>query len=290
MTSTLTSLIGKYDFRDYYYTNGWDINITGEKFPVLRMGIGFINRTDRTAFNNSDFSIFNKSKTYRANKTIFDTKINAVTASFNLDFRKFIEDGYFRRRAFQSKGYAVLSGKAMFSNSSTLKSNLDFSSYEGNLNGYFPTFKSATLNFSLKGIYSNGPIPYQMLFALPGNIESAGKPFSFRTLGPGESFGDKGAVLSLQHQLNDEVFKLLNIPFIEDLQLTLNTHLNVGWLEISDKSKLILQQQYSEFKKPLWEIGFGIGQILFPFSLEFTWRLNHRDKNDFVIGLNSFML
>lgn len=290
LTSTLTSLIGKYDFRDYYYTNGWDFKITGEVLPVLRLGIGFLNRTDNNSYNNSDFSIFNKSKTYALNKTIYETKINAITASFSLDFRKFIEDGYFRRRTNQGKGYAILSGDAEFSSSSLLKSHLDYNRYELNFTGYLPSFKSASFNFALKGLYSNGPVPYQMMHALPGNIESVGKTNSFRTLGLGEAFGDKGAVLNVQHRFNDEIFKMLNIPFIEDLQLNLTAHLNIGWLEISDKSKLILQHQYYEYKKPLWEIGFGIGQILFPITLEFTWRLNHRYKNDFVISFNTFAL
>ncbi|MEW6195710.1 MAG: DUF5686 family protein [Bacteroidota bacterium] len=290
LTSTLTSLIGKYDFRDYYYTKGWDFKIAGEVFPILRIGIGYLNRTDNTAFNNSDFSIFNKSKTYKVNKTIYDTKVNALTASFNLDFRKFIEDGYFRRRAYQGKGYAILSGEALFSSKSILKSNLDFNSYQLNLNGYIPTFKSATLNFALKGIYSTGSVPFQMLYALPGNMESSGKAYTFRTLSVCEAFGDRGAVLNVQHFFNDEIFKLLSIPFIEDLQLTLNSYLNVGWLKISDKSKTILTHEFEEFKKPLWEVGFGIGQILFPITLEFTWRLTHKYKNDFVIGINTFML
>lgn len=290
LTSTLTSLIGKYDFRDYYYSNGWDFKITGEVFPVLRLGIGFLNRTDNNAYNNSDFSIFNRSKTYALNKPIYETKINALTASFSLDFRKFIEDGYFRRRTNQGKGYAILTGDAEFSSKSLLKSQLDFNKYELNLTGYLPSFKSASINFNLKGLYSNGPVPYQMMHALPGNIESVGKTNSFRTLGVGEAFGDKGAVLGVLYRFNDEIFKMLNIPLIEDLQLNLTAHLNIGWLEISDNSKQILQHQYYEFKKPLWEIGFGIGQILFPITLEFTWRLNHRDKNDFVISFNTFAL
>lgn len=290
LTSTLTSLIGKYDFRDYYYTNGWDFKINGEVLPVLRLGIGFLNRTDNNAYNNSDFSIFNKSKTYELNKTIYETKINALTASFSLDFRKFIEDGYFRRRTDQGKGYAILSGDAVFSSRSLLKSDLDFNQYELNFTGYLPSFKSASINFTLKGLYSNGPVPFQMMHALPGNIESVGKTNSFRTLGLGEAYGDKGAVLGILYRFNDEIFKMLNIPLIEDLQLNLTTHLNIGWLEISDKSKLILHHNYYEFKKPLWEIGFGIGQILFPITLEFTWRLNHRYKNDFVISFNTFAL
>lgn len=289
LTSTITSLFGKYDFRDYYYTRGFDFKISDEIFPILRLGIGFMNRTDKSAHNNSDFSFFNKSKTYRENKKIFDTKINAITAEFGLDFRKFIEDGYFRFRSSQGKGYLLLNGSAIFSNKS-LKSDLNFEMYNMTLSGNAPSFKSASMSFSLKGIYGNGSVPFQMLYALPGNIENSGKPNTFRTLGIGEVYGDRAAVFTFQHNFNDEIFRLLDIPYIKDWELILRGHFNAAWIELSDESRKILPYTFSEFKKPLMEAGFSIGHILVPFSLEFTWRLNHREKNNFVIGLNAFML
>jgi hypothetical protein len=290
MTSTLTSIFGKYDFRDYYYTKGFEAKITGEIFPVLRGGIGFINRTDNNAYSNSNFSLLNKSKTYRTNKLIYETKINAITAEFTLDFRKYMEDGYYRRRVSFGEANVILSGKALFSDQSALRSSLSFKMYEMNLSGYLPSFKSTLFNFQLKGIYSDGPVPYQMMYSLPGNIESGGKAFSFRTLNIGEEFGDIGVVLMAQYNWNDELFRLLKIPYLKDWQLVLTTHFSAALLQISDKSKSILPHLFTEFKHPFYEIGFGIGQSLFPITLEFTWRLNYRGKNDFVIGLNTFIL
>jgi hypothetical protein len=290
LSSTLSSLLGKYEFRDYYYTKGFDIRINSEIFPVLRGGIGFLNRTDKNAFHKSDFSIFNRSKKYRDNKHIFEVETNALTSEFSLDFRKFIEDGYSRRRISFGDSYAVLSGRAIISNNSIIKSDFDFQQYELNYSGFLRTFKSGFMNFQLKGIYSSGSVPFQMLYSLPGNIESYGKPYTFRTLRIGEIFGDRGSVLFLQHNWGDELFRLLNIPFIKDLQLILTTHFNFALLEISDKSKKILPHSFSEFKHPFYEIGFGIGQALFPFTFEFTWKLNYKGKNDFVFGLSTVII
>lgn len=290
MTSTLTSILGKYDFRDYYYTKGIETKITGDIFPILRGGVGFINRTDNSAFNNSNFSLFNKSKNYRTNKTIYDTKINAITAEFLFDFRKFFEDGYYRRRISFGETNIQFGGKAIYSDKSTLKSNLDFSYYELNVAGFIPSFKSTIFNFQLKGIYSNDAMPYQMMYALPGNIESSGKSFSFRTLRIGEAYGNKGIILTAQYLLGDELFRLLKIPILKDLPLNITAHFNSALLQLSDKSKSILTQPFSEFKHPLYEIGFGVGHTMFPIVLEFTWRLNYRTNNNFVIGLNAFVL
>ena len=290
LTSTLTSLFGKYDFRDYYYTRGWEFNIAEDVFPVLRLGAGISNRTDISAVNGTDFSFFNRSKTYKTNQQIYDTKINGFSASFMLDFRKYIEDGYRRIRTSLGNAYVTLNGSAFFSNKSFLKSSLNYNIYQLNLNGRIPTFKSSVLSFSLKGIYSGGPVPYQMMYALPGNIESISKSSSFRTLDLGEVYGDRGVIVNLQHNFNDELFRLLKIPVLKDMQLRLNAYVNAAFMEISPKSKAILPAGYQEFKHPFYEVGFGIGHFLIPFTVEFTWKLNYTGKNDFVISMNTFVL
>lgn len=296
LTSTLTNLLGKYDFRDYYYTKGFSINLWGDVFPVLRFGIGYLNRTDNSAFNNSDFSILNSSKKYNTNKLIYDTKVNAITTGFRLDFRKYIEDGFFRRRIAPRSFYALLSGDIIFSNTGTLKSNLDFATYKLTLNSHLITFKSAGMNLVLSGIYSDGPVPFQMMNALPGNIESASQTYTFRTLGSAEVFGDRALTLFIEHDFNDELFRLFGLGFLVDWQINLSAHFNAALLEISPKSKSILPIQPNsdstpvEFQKPFYEIGFGIGHPLVPFRLECTWKLSHFGKNNFVIGINTPIL
>ncbi|MBI5809498.1 MAG: carboxypeptidase-like regulatory domain-containing protein [Ignavibacteriales bacterium] len=295
LTSTLTSLFGKYDFRNYFYTKGFSASVQSQVFPILNLGIGFLNRTDNNAYHNSDFSFFNKKKSYNINQSIYETRINAVTTSFQIDFRKFIEDGYFRRKINTEPGYIIFSGNLLFSNSSILKSKLDFSQYRITINGSVPLFASASSRFSLLGISSSNAVPFQMLYSLPGNIESASQTFTMRTLGTGEVFGDKSIYLSVENNLNDELFRLLGLKFLIDLQMNLSVHFNAAMITISNKSKNILPQNFInnsliEFKKPFAEIGFGIGQQLFPLRIEFTWKLNYLGKNNFVIGINTPIL
>lgn len=298
LTSTVTSLFGKYDFRNYYYTKGFSLKLWSEVFPVLRLSAGFLNRTDNNAYNNSDFSIFNTGKSYEKNRMIYETKTNAFTTGFQLDFRKYIEDGYFRRRmGQQNRINLILSGEVLFSDVNTLKSNLDFQLYRFSLNGYLPTFKSAYLNFILNGVYSNGPVPFQMMYSLPGNIESSSQSFTLRTIRTGEVFGDRVLVLSVENNFNDELFRFFGLTFITDLQLNLSLHFNAALLEISPMSKRIfpdplktIPQFFTEYKSPFYEIGFGIGHPLFPFRLEFTWKLNYLGKENFVFGINTPIL
>ncbi|MBA4405977.1 hypothetical protein C0389_01755 [bacterium] len=289
LTSTVTNLFGKYDYRNYYYTKGFAVNAGSQVFPILYFGVGFFNRTDNNGFVNTDFSFFNKSKTYAVNKTIYETKINAITTNFQFDFRGIAEDGY-RKLRVGGNSYIFLGGNFTFSNSDFLKSDLDFQIYRFYLHGYFPTFKSASLRFSTYGNFSNGKIPFQSMYALPASIENLGQSYSFRTLRAGEVFGDRVATLFIEHNFNDEIFRLLHLNFLIDWQVNLSMHVNLAWLKISPESKSILPHSFLEFEKPFAEIGFGVGQSLFPFRLEFTWKLNYFGNTNFVFGINTPIL
>lgn len=294
LLSTLTSLFGHYDYRDYYYSKGFSLNVTGAVLPTLDLGLGVSSNTGSYSNINTDFSLFNKEKFYKSNRQI--TKGNVVTLStnFKLDFRKFIENGYFRWRTSQGKSYFTVDGKATFSNTSLLKSNLDFEIYNLNLDIYLNSFKSTKYIVKARGVYSSKAIPFQFISPIYGNIHSIGKDYTLRTIGFLKYLGDKTLTITTQYKFNDELFRTLRIPLLKDARLTLDAHLNVAWSSISKETKEMnatsFQNSYPQFTKPLYEIGFGIGHQLFPFKLEFTWRLNHRDENSFVIGLNAIMI
>ena len=289
LTSTILSLFSKYDFRDYFYRKGFEINIASEVLPFLKLNLGFSNKTDKSAVNNSDFSFFYKSRNYRPNRQIYETKINAFNFGFRLDFRKYIENGYTRRRI-SDGSYAVAAGGITVSDKDILKSDLNFTKFNLNIYGFLRTFKSASLSFDINGVYSNGTVPLQRLYALPGNIRGSGKSYSFRTLRFGEVYGDQVATIFINHNFNDELFKILKIPVLKDAQLRLNTYINVAWLNISNNSKPLLSTGFKTFKHPFVEAGFSIGHILFPITFEFTWKLNYRGANNFVFGINTFAL
>lgn len=288
-TSTLLALLSKYEYRDYYYTKGFGFTIAGRVFPVLNMDASFMNRTDNSAFNHSDFSFFAKKKKYDINPPVYETRINAVSVGFQLDFRKYIEDGYYRRRVSGGNSYIVFGGNASLSDKK-IGSSLNFTRYDAKINGVLNTFRSAGFRYELFGTYSEGPVPYQMFYALPGNIEGVSQSRTFRTLRVSEFVGDKAVTFKLEHEFGDELFRVTRTPLLKDLELQLTTFFNAAWMDISDKSKAIIPVEYKTLKTPLYEIGFNIGHVLFPLRLELTWRLNHREKNGFMIGVNTPVL
>jgi hypothetical protein len=288
LTATLLALLNKEEFRDYYYSNGFDFKLEGEIFPVLKLSAGFINTTDNTAKINSNFSFFRKDRIYRSNPPVYETKINAVTAGFVLDFRRYIENGYYRRRTSLGRSNIIFSGNVTYSNTDFLNSGLDFTVYRFYINSFIRTFHSANIRMRLFGMYNNGTLPYQALYALPGNINAISKNFTFRTLRINEVFGDRVATFNLEYDLHDEIFRFMNIPGLRSWELNLNLFFNTAVTRIGDNSRAILSTAVNSFEKPFYEIGFGIGQGIIPMQLEFSWKLNHRGSNNFVISLNTF--
>jgi hypothetical protein len=288
ITASLLALLNKEEFRDYYYSNGFDIEIEGEVFPILSMRAGFINHTDKSAMNNSDFSFFRKDRSYKENPPIYETKINALTAGFDLDFRDYIEDGYYRRRTSFGRSYILFSGDVTYSSKDLLKSNLDFTTYELRIRSFLRTFRSASMRLRLYGMHNSGTLPYQDMYGLPGNINIISKQNTFRTLRINEVFGERVITLNLEHDFRSELFRLLNIPLLKDWEITLNTFFNAAVSEIGNKSAALLPAEVKTFPSPFYEVGFGIGQGILPLQLEFAWKINYRGDNNFVISLNTF--
>ena len=137
-------------------------------------------------------------------------------------------------------------------------------------------------------MYNNGALPYQDMYALPGNINLLSKSFSFRTLKINEIFGERVATLNLEYNFRDELFKLLSVPGFKDWEITLNVFFNSAITEIGEESAALLPVEIKTFNKPFYEIGFGLGQGIIPLQLEFAWKLNYLGSNNFVISINTF--
>ena len=286
---SLLALISKYEFRNYYYIKGFDFSFGGEVFPVLALSAGFKNHTDNSAIVNSNFSFFNKNKSYPNNQVVYESRINALTAGFRLDFRDYIEDGYYRRRISRRRSYIVLDGNVELSDKKNLHSGLDYTTYKLTASGSINTFGSEQLEYKLMGIYNRGSLHYQSLYALPGNIDILFQDLSFRTLNVNEIFGSRVITLNLEHDFQDKIFRALRIPGLMDWEIQFNTFFNAAYSDLGSETTSILPVSVRTFPHPFYEIGFGLSQVLLPFRIEFAWKLNYFGENNFRIGLNSFL-
>ena len=285
--STLNSLLTKYEFNDFYYSSGFSLMMSGEVFPVLKLRLGFQQQKDLSAQKNSEFSLLARKKTFRDNQSISSGLTNAVKAGFTIDFRDYIEDGKFRRRAGGNNGTLILDGDVTIAKNKLFKNDFNFTLYEASVSGSLPTFNTASVQVRLNGFYASGSLPFQNFYSLPGNITSLGKRFSFRTLGLNEIVGDRVITFHLVHNFRDELFRYLGISFLKSLNLQVNYFFNAALSDVSSGGMKNLLYQYKAFKSPFYENGFSIGHQLFPIALEFSWKINYRGERNFVIGLNS---
>lgn len=289
LTSTLLSLISKYEFRDYYYSQGGGIKLEGEVFPVLKLRLGIDHSKDLSAQNNTHVSLFYDNKTYRANLPVNEVTINSVSTGFTIDFRDYIEDGYFRNRVSFGKSFVMLSGDVTYASQKLLKSDFDFTTYQLKLSGTLKNLRNSSLRFLVYAMYNDGTLPYQKLFSLPGNIDLTSQEFTFRTLNLNEVIGEKVITINLEQNWYDEIFKTLNISFLNALQLQLNTFINMAIVETGRKTSSIVPNRINSFPHPFYEAGFGIAHPLIPLKLELAWKLNYRGENNFRVGISSFI-
>jgi len=285
--TTLNSLLTKYEFNDFYYSNGFSLFASGEVAPILKLRLGIKEQTDLSAMKNSEFSFLARKKKFRENPPITGGKINTVTAGFTIDFRDYIEDGMFRRRSGGNAGNLILDGSVTLSDKKSLGSDFNFTQYQASFSSSFETFKTAGMRIRVTGLYTSGSLPYKNFYALPGNLSSLGRNNSFRTLGLNEVVGDRVATMFVVHNFNNEIFNALGIDFLRALNLQVSYYVNGAISQVSKENEKEMPAAYKSFPTPFLENGFSIGHQLFPIALEFSWKITHRGERNFVVSLNS---
>lgn len=306
LTSTVLALFSNHDFRNYYYTKGFDLKAEGEVLTFLSLNAGYSSHSDYSAVYHSNFSLFglgrrnpnttnnnifsNSFANNGINPPVYEDYISSLNFGFNFDFRNFVEDNRLRKRDSRGKSYMTFGGGVLISDKKLLKSSIGFTTYNLNMQGELHTFRSASLGFRITSVYSNGPVPFQMQYSLPGNISGLGKNFTFRTIGLSNLFGDQAFTLNLEHNFREEILRLLPGRFFQNMNLQLTTFFNAAWKNMSPKSAAIMPVPFTVLNKPLLEAGFSIGHSIIPVGLEFAWRLTYVDRSSFRIGINTSIL
>ncbi|MGA7721594.1 MAG: DUF5686 family protein [Ignavibacteriaceae bacterium] len=301
LTSTVYSLFSNHDFRNYYYTHGFDLKLDGEVMSFMRLNAAYSNHTDHSAQTNTTFSLLGNSGRHNynydsnslsfpdsVNSPIYDTRLSAISLGVNLDFRDDIIENNLKRKV--SNGHTFLSFGAgiLISSPKYLGSDLNFISYSGNVLGEINTFKTSSLSFEVNGIYSKGPVPLQMQYALPGNISGTGRDLTFRTIGVGNLFGDQALTLNIEYNFRKEIYRIVPVTVLQNLSL--NTFFNAAWKNMSEASAVIMPIPFTVLTKPLLEAGFNLGYLSLPISLEFAWRLTYISRSSLTVGINTNIL
>ncbi len=284
--TTLNSLFSKYDVSEYYYSEGVSLNYIGDVFSTLSLRGGFIIHKDRSAVNTTGFAFFGNERTYRYNRPVYEADFKILSGGFRFDTRNYIEDGYFRRRISRGKSYLIFDATVNWSSTDLLKSSLDFTVYDLEMRGFLGTFENTGLNYRIKGIYTDGSLPFQMLYSLPSNAELTSRAFSFRIIRPNEYVSDRYFAAFLEHAIGNFPFRLIGMP---QVSLNFNLFTNFGISKNSDRAEVLLKSSAKTLPGMYIEAGFGVSYGLLPVTLDFAFNLNNQNLPKFALGINSFI-
>jgi hypothetical protein len=299
ITTTIYSLLSSRDFRHYYYTKGMDLRTDMELSPVVTVYASYSGHTDHSARANTDFSLFgNTYRTFRnrndltfsdsINIPVYEAYLSTIGFGVNFDFRDDVLENNLKRKVSNGNSFVSIGAGVLISSPKYLGSDIGFISYSTNILGELNTFGTSSLRILINAIYSRGPVPIQMQYALPGNISATGREFTFRTLGVGRMFGDQVLTLNLEYNFRKELYRVLPFSFLKNVGVS--SFFNAAWKNMSDKSAAIMPVEYTVLTKPLLESGFSLGYSSLPVNLEFAWRLTYIDRGSFHIGINTTIL
>ncbi|CAN5640524.1 hypothetical protein BH10BAC5_BH10BAC5_01540 [soil metagenome] len=287
--NTARSFYDKADSYDYFYSNGYNLSLNYRIADNLTLGLNFANEKQNSAFNNTDFSILHKEKSYRLNPPINDGFQRIAGTELRIDPNKYkkIDWGNGDISRFRETERPVLNLGFKYSGKD-LGSGFEYRNYSAfisgrnNINGFFK------LKYRFGGTILNGEVPYQSLGFLPVTpaIETDG--LNFKAVDYQEFLGDKAYFFNIENNFGKSIFG--NFPVLKSFDLLF--FFNAGRTEISDANfnfsanKNIFQTQgiYSE-------LGFGFGGILDIFRVDVAMRLNNFDtgsRYNVKLGLYNF--
>jgi len=202
----------------------------------MRINATYSNHTDNSAKTNTTFSFLGNNHHYSTNSNsvfpdsvnlpIYETRLNTLSFGVNFDFRDDVEENYLRRKVSNGHTFVSFGAGILISSPKYLGSGIGYISYNGNILAEINTINTSSLSIDINGIYSNGPVPIQMQYALPGNISGTGRDLTFRTVGVGNMFGDQALTLNLEYNFRKEIYRLLPISFLQNLSI--NTFFNAA--------------------------------------------------------------
>jgi hypothetical protein len=289
-TNTISSLLFKTDDYDYYYANGYNLGVSYSFIPQLRTGLRFGQEKQRTAFKNTDFSFFKKDQDFKNNPPINDAFIRTLGINFRIDPNefKFVDWGDGDISRIRMTRFPIIRLGMDYSGKELFNSTYEFRRFSASISGSNKLNVFFNPAYSLEAVYVSGQVPFQELAYFNTSNGVINSSNDFKTPAYQEFLGDRFYSFNIENNFG----KLLwgNIPVLKKFDLI--AFYNAGKMEISNANKdLAANKNFTGTNGIFQEAGFGIGNILGVFRLDFAWRLNNfRSGQNFKVVLSSIGL
>ena len=285
--NTISALVRKRDFYDYYYANGWGFSVSKLLIPQIGLTLKYNQEKQLTAYKNTDYSIFKKDDLYPENPAINDAFQRTVGVGLTIDpnIYKFIDYGDGDESRYRETDYPKLTLGYEITPKS-LGSTYENRRYYAELNGSNSAGRFINLKYKIGGVYLSGDVPYQSLGYFIGSAVLRDRQFSFRTLKFRDYLGDRVIYANIENNFSNILF-----GFIKPIRKwELIGFANFGKTEITNSNyNLASVKNFGITDGWLVEAGFGIGNIFNLLRVDFAWRLTNKsaDKsNNFRVTIS----
>lgn len=291
---TILSLFTKNDYGDYYYRNGLELS-AGTSWGQLRFlrrevfvrpssfNIFFRYEEQKTAYNNTNFSIFNSNSSFRENPQIIEGLNKSIGFELNLNFHPY--------RRLTNLGFHL---HTEYSNSEILGSEFDFTRIYSAFNVRTRTLPLWRLDLRLSGGLIIGEAPPQKFFSLESAVSNFATESAFRGLLVKEFYGDKYIAMSLEHNFGEIIPGVFRIPNIASFGIEFITLANIGWTAFSEQTKLYVESH--KIKLPnstsqtsdgiYFEAGIGLNRLLLFLRFDLVARFSQISKPKLMFSIS----
>jgi hypothetical protein len=259
--NSLTALLDKNDYADYYRAEGWTAFLTYEAGEAVRLRASFADEDHSRAPITTHYSLIRHRHLFRPNPQAVGGTLHAVSLNIGLGRERVPFD------LVTNNGLDIL---AEYS-SSDIGSDFTFGRYEaiGTIN--VATFARRflfppSLRVRVAAGTSTGTLPPQRTFSLESQSSSFAPFGTMKAMEEKEFRGTSYIALNMEHNFRSLPFLALGMSFLSENAIELIVHGGVAksW----NDGPLALNTTGSLYA----EAGFGISRILDLFRCDFTWR------------------
>ncbi len=274
--TSLFSLFGRNDYRDYYMTYGWRAYLSAKPIERFTAKISYLSEKESTALQHTDFNIVSFGHVYRPNPPIDDGQMRSVQLDLRYGESK-VPLGLVPVNAVELS--------AEYASSAILRSDFDFGRYYLTASYHFPTFLRSylfppQLDVMFAGGISTGTLPPQREFVLDSQLGRFATFGVLRTAYPREFVGDKFVMVAIEHNFRNVPFLALDIPFLykSGIELLVDGAAGQSWLN-----------GVSRTNGWYYEAGIGLGKIFGLIRADLTYRLSKPNNLFFSVGMSSIL-
>ena len=282
--NSLTSLLARNDYRDYYESEGGRVFVSGHPTESARFTLSYVSERQTSVRQNTDYSFLAHARTYRPNPAVVNfQRLESVLAEARFG-KEEVPLGIIIPNSFEFSCEVGLPDREK--NFVRMFTALTLSVPTIGRDFLFP----ASLRFKVSGGVLIGDLPSQRYF----DLESASSnvaPFGvFKAMGVKEFSGTRFFALNVEHNFRSLPFLALGIPFLYENNIEFLIHGGIArstTYEAAVLSRLVLRTPFPTNSTSQWyyEAGFGFSRIFELLRMDFTWRLSAPYNFRFTVGV-----